>query len=159
MDINSDDFSDLWRSLNKYGVRYILVGGFATNFHGYQRFTGDVDIYLEDTPENRKRLRSAYRAYSNIDFQGFETIQFVPGWVDFPLRDGTRLDIMTSIVGVKASFEECLQSAWIAEIDDLKIPVLNIQQLIANKKAVGREKDQLDAMNLERILQQRENDR
>ena len=66
---------------------------------------------------------------------------------------------MTSIVGVKATFEECLQLAWIAEIDDLKIPVLNIRQLIANKKAVGREKDQLDAMNLERILQQRENDR
>ena len=116
------------------------MGGFATNFHGYQRFTGDVDIYLEDTLPNRRRLRKAYEAYCSIDFESFETIQFVPGWVEFPLKDGTRLDIMTSMLGVEAAFEECLQSARIAEIDGIKIPVLNIQHLINNKKAVGRPK-------------------
>ena len=130
------------------------MGGFATNFHGYQRFTGDVDIYLEDTLPNRRRLRKAYKAYCSIDFESFETIQFVPGWVEFPLKDGTRLDIMTSMLGVEAAFEECLQSARIAEIDGIKIPVLNIQHLINNKKAVGRPKDQLDVLNLERILKQ-----
>lgn len=152
MDINDNAFLDLWKSLNDHDVRYILVGGFATNLHGYQRFTGDVDIYLEDTLENRQNLRKAYKAYCNIDFPGFETIQFIPGWVEFPLKDGTRLDIMTSMIGVEASFEECLQAAQNAEIDGIKIPVLHIRHLIENKKAVGRPKDQLDVLNLERIL-------
>lgn len=158
MDINAESFLGLWRTLNEFSVRYILVGGFATNFHGYQRFTGDVDIYLEDTSPNRQKLRKAYEAYCGIDFESFETIQFVPGWIEFPLKDGTRLDIMTSMVGIDASFEECLQSAHIAEIDGIKIPVLNIHHLINNKKAVGRPKDQLDVLNLERIMQQLNND-
>jgi predicted nucleotidyltransferase len=151
MDINKSDFLDLWRALNEKNVRYILVGGFATNLHGFQRFTGDVDIYLEDTLLNRQKLREAYKAYCNIDFQSFETIQFVPGWVEFPLKDGTRLDIMTSLVGVDATFAECLQSAHMAKIDEVTIPVLHIQHLIDNKKAVGRPKDQLDVLSLERI--------
>lgn len=157
MDINDASFLDFWQILNQYNVRYILVGGFATNFHGFQRFTGDVDIYLEDTLENRQRMRKAYKAYIKIDFPSFETIQFVPGWVDFPLRDGTRLDIMTSMVGIDATFDECLTSAQIKEIDGIQIPVLHIRQLIENKKAVGREKDQIDVEKLEKIwaLQQR----
>ena len=152
MDINDASFLEFWQTLNQYNVRYILVGGFATNFHGFQRFTGDVDIYLEDTIENRQRMRNAYKAYIKIDFPSFETIQFIPGWVDFPLKDGTRLDIMTSMVGIDVSFSECLHSAQIWEIDDIRIPVLHIRQLIANKKAVGREKDQIDVEKLEKIL-------
>lgn len=44
MDIFDDYFLELWRVLEKNGVRYILVGGFAINFHGYQRHTGDIDL-------------------------------------------------------------------------------------------------------------------
>lgn len=50
MDIYSDAFLNLWYHLNKNNVRYLMVGGFATNLHGFQRYTGDVDLYLEDTP-------------------------------------------------------------------------------------------------------------
>lgn len=63
--------------MNEYNVRYILVGGIATNLQGFQRYTGDVDIYLEETLENR--LRQAYKAYSGLDFASFETVQFIPG--------------------------------------------------------------------------------
>lgn len=54
MDLFDVAFLDFWKALNENKVRYILVGGFATNFHGYQRYTGDVDLYIDDTPENRK---------------------------------------------------------------------------------------------------------
>ena len=37
-----------------------MIGGFATNLHGYQRFTGDMDVWIEDTSENRKNLRKAF---------------------------------------------------------------------------------------------------
>lgn len=151
MDVNNESFLDLWKILNQNKVQYILVGGFAANFHGYQRYTGDVDIFLKDDLENRKKLRQAYKAYCNIDFESFETIQFVPGWVDFPLNNGIRLDIMTNMVGIDASFDECLEVAKIVEINGIEIPVLNINHLISNKKAVGREKDKLDVSYLEKI--------
>jgi len=49
------------------------------------------------------------------------------------------------------SFDECYNIAAIAEIDDVQVPFLHINHLIQNKKEVGREKDQLDVINLERI--------
>lgn len=151
MDIHDAAFLNLWKAFSEYEVRYILVGGIATNLQGYQRYTGDVDIYIDDTPENRQRLRQAYKAYCDLDFASFETIQFVPGWVNFSLTNGDKLDIMTSMVGVEASFDECLQMARWAEIMGILIPVLHINHLIANKKAIGRPKDLLDVINLEKI--------
>lgn len=97
------------------------------------------------------KLWQAFNVYAGLDFPSFETIQFIPGWVEFSLTNGDRLDFMTSMVGVEASFDDCLKAARIAEIAGINTPVLIINHLIANKKAVGRPKDQLDVINLEKI--------
>lgn len=82
-----------------------------------------------------------------------ETIQFVPGWTDFHLMNGLRLDILVNMKGLEGySFDECLNMAAIADIDGVIIPFLHINQLIANKKAVDRPKDQQDVIELEKIL-------
>jgi hypothetical protein len=151
MDIYEEVFINLWDCLNKNGVRYIMVGGFATNLHGYQRFTEDVDLYLEDTPDNRKKLRKAFKELGLGDFEPIERIEFIPGWVDFQLDNGVRMDIMTSLKGVDLTFDECLQMAPVAEIEHTYVPFLHINQLIDNKKAVNRPKDQSDVLELERI--------
>ncbi len=158
MNLFDDAYIELWKCLNEMNVRYIMVGGFATNFHGFQRFTGDVDIFLEDTPDNRRKFRQAYNAYGIGDFASIETMQFIPGWTDFPLKDGTRLDIMTTLKGVEASFEECLKIAPMISISGLKIPYLHINHLIANKRAVSRPKDQIDLIELEKIKKLQEED-
>jgi len=81
-----------------------------------------------------------------------ETMQFVPGWTDFNLMNGLRLDIMVNMKGLEGyNFEECFNMASIADIDGVQVPFLHINQLIANKKAVNRPKDQLDVIELERI--------
>jgi hypothetical protein len=86
------------------------------------------------------------------DYYMLETMQFVPGWTDFNLMNGLRLDIMVSMKGLEGySFDECLEIASIAEIDGIKIPFLHINQLIENKKAVNRPKDQIDVIELEKI--------
>jgi predicted nucleotidyltransferase len=80
-------------------------------------------------------------------------MQFVPGWTDFHLMNGLRLDILVSMEGLEGyTFQECLDMASIADIDGVKIPFLHINQLIANKKAVNRPKDQVDVIELERIV-------
>lgn len=56
-----------------------MVGGMAVNLHGYQRVTGDLDLFLDDTSENRKQLRTALAEYGIGNFQSVETMQFVPG--------------------------------------------------------------------------------
>jgi hypothetical protein len=62
------------------------------------------------------------------------------------------LDVMVDMKGLEdLPFEECLQLASIATIDDVEIPVLHINHLLANKKAVNRPKDQIDVIYLEKI--------
>ncbi|MFN9977775.1 MAG: hypothetical protein ACK58T_48495, partial [Phycisphaerae bacterium] len=64
--------SELLRLLNEFnrnGVRYTTVGGFAVNHYGYSRTTADVDMYLEDTEENRKKSIDALEqlGYGRMD--------------------------------------------------------------------------------------------
>lgn len=61
MDIFDEELLKFWRCLNQHGVRYIMVGGVATNFNGYQRATDDIDLWIDDTIENRETLRCAFR--------------------------------------------------------------------------------------------------
>lgn len=152
MDIFDEELLRFWRHLNQFEVKYIMVGGVATNFNGYQRTTDDIDVWIEDTIENRENLRKAFREAGLGDYYMLKTMQIVPGWTDFHLNNGLRVDLLLDMKGLEGySFQECLQLASIAEIEGLKIPFLHINHLIANKKAVNRPKDQLDVIYLEKI--------
>lgn len=60
MDIFDEEIIKFWKSLKDNNVRYIMAGG-ATNIHGYQRYTGDIDIWIEDSQINRANLRAAFK--------------------------------------------------------------------------------------------------
>jgi hypothetical protein len=79
MDMLDEEFIAFWRILNQHQVTYIMVGGLATFFHGYNRVTEDVDMWIEDTLDNRKRLRTAFRELQHGDIASLETMEFVPG--------------------------------------------------------------------------------
>ena len=152
MDIFDEDLLAFWRTLNNRGVKYIMVGGVATNLYGYQRTTEDIDIWLDDTLANREQFRLAFREYSGTDLSGIANMQFIPGWVNLRLNNGFVLDILISMKGLEGfGFDTCLRQANIADIEDVGIPFLHINHLIANKKAVNRPKDQLDVIYLEQI--------
>ena len=159
MDIFDEEILNFWKALQQYNVQYIMVGGYATNLHGYQRFTGDMDIWIKDTLENRQSLRSVFNSCNMGDYPMIEYMQFVPGWTEFHLNNGLRLDILVDMKGLEGyTFDECLQMASIADIENVKIPFLHISQLIENKKIVNRPKDQIDVSALEQIRKLRGND-
>ncbi|CAN5140366.1 hypothetical protein BH09BAC6_BH09BAC6_35840 [soil metagenome] len=152
MDIFDEEILNFWRALQEFNVQYIMIGGYAINLHGYQRFTGDLDIWLNDTLLNRQALRKAFVSCDMGDYPMIEYMQFAPGWTEFHLNNGLRLDILIDMQGLEGySFEECLQMASIAEIENVNVPFLHINQLIVNKKAVNRPKDQIDVQALEEI--------
>lgn len=157
MDIFDEDIVNFWRNLQTCEVAYIMIGGYATNLHGFQRFTGDLDIWIKDSKANRSRLRQAFILSGLGDISLLETITFIAGWTDFHLNNGLRLDILTDMKGLEEySFDECLEVASIADIEGVRIPFLHINQLLANKRAVNRPKDQIDVLALEQILKLRE---
>lgn len=155
MDLMDENLLNFWKSLNHFGVNYIMVGGVAVNLHGYSRTTKDIDIWIKDIKENRRQLGLAFAQFG-YDEINLEDFQFIPGWTDFYIGSGIRLDILIELVGLEGySFDECLNIASIAEIENIPVPFLQINQLIANKKAVNRPKDQIDVMELEKIKQLR----
>ena len=154
MDIYDEEFILLWAALNKFEVKYIMVGGVATNLHGYNRGTEDIDIWIKDTFENRRLFRNAFKEYSSIDYYMIDDMQIIPGWTYFNLNNGVRLDLMIEMKGLENfSFDECLDVATIANINNLQVPFLHINHLLENKKAVNRPKDQIDVIYLEKIKQ------
>lgn len=157
MDILEEELVQFWKALNDNGVRYIMVGGFATRFHGFNRSTDDLDMWLEDTLPNRKHLRKAFSDLGYGDFASLETMQFVPGWTNFYIGGGIELDIMTKMKGLEdMSFNECFKMASIADLEGVQVPFLHIDHLIANKRIVNRPKDQVDVIELEKIRKIRE---
>lgn len=160
MDILNDELLMFWKSLAENNVRYIMVGGFATRFHGFNRSTDDLDMWLEDTLENRKNLiKSFVELGYGTDFSFLETMEFVPGWTSFHIGSGIELDIMTEMKGLEnLSFEDCLNMASTADLDIVKVPFLHINHLIQNKKTVDRPKDKVDVIELEKIQKIREED-
>lgn len=149
--MNQQIFS-IWKYFHLFNVRYITIGGFAVNIYGYNRNTGDIDIYIDDTKENRINLRNAFIAIGLGDFESIETMQFIPGWSDFSLNYGLRLDIMTSVKGLEDKlFEGLLDKATIVMIDDIPVNFIDYENLIISKKSSNRAKDILDIDELDKL--------
>lgn len=148
-----DGLLKFWDTLNKNGVTYIMVGGFAVNMHGYIRATKDTDLWLKDEEQGRKGLRATFKELGYGDYPSIETMEFVPGWTQFYIANGIILDIMTSMKGLEhLDFDACYKMARVADLNGIKVPFLHINHLIANKEAVNRPKDQLDVIYLRKIL-------
>lgn len=149
---------NIWQKLKENNVRYLTIGGLAVNIYGYTRNTGDVDLLIDDTIENRKNLRKAFAAIGIGDFIEIETMQFVPGFTDFTISYDLRLDIMTSIKGLEnENFNTLLENATIIFLKETPVYFLDYDSLIIAKKATNRLKDQLDIEELEKLKRNKNN--
>ena len=143
---------NIWQKLKENNVRYLTIGGLAVNIYGYTRNTGDIDLLIDDTIENRKNLRKAFEVIGIGDFIEIETMQFVPGFTDFTISYDLRLDIMTSIKGLEnENFNTLLENATIILLKETPVYFLDYDSLIKAKKATNRLKDQLDIEELEKL--------
>ncbi len=143
---------NIWQKFNENNVRYLTIGGLAVNIYGYTRNTADIDILIEDTLENRKSLRQAFKEIGIGDFESIETMQFVAGFTDFTISYDLRLDVMTSIKGLEnIPFDSLLKNATIITLKETPIYFIDYDNLIKAKKAANRLKDQLDIEELEKL--------
>lgn len=152
MDIEDNEIINLWRLFYEINLEYIMVGGFASNFHGFQRTTADIDIWIKDSVSNRQKLRKVINELGIGDFKSIETTQFVSGFTSILLNSGIELDIMTSLKGFdQERFDECYAMSSIATIQGVAVRFMNINQLIEAKTASGRPKDLIDIDELTKI--------
>ena len=114
--------------------------------------TGDIDIWLKDDLENRKKFRAALNDMELGDFEAIETMQFLPGWSSINLNSGFELDVMTYIMGFESEqFDACYTNAPEAIILNIPIRFLHLNDLIESKQKSTRTKDILDTVELNKI--------
>lgn len=140
------DFKEFVKLLIKNQVEYLVVGGYAVSIHGYPRYTGDLDVWINPTPQN------ASLVVQTIDDFGFSSFELKDE--DFTKQYGiiqlgyppVRIDIINTIDGV--GFTECYARKAVFDIDGLKINFINFEDLIKNKKTTARPRDIDDIENL-----------
>jgi hypothetical protein len=146
MFVNSD-FSELLRLFNAKNVKYLVIGGYALIQYAEPRYTKDLDLWIGTEPENAEAVFAALRAFgaplanlSPADFseEGYFYQMGVP-----PVR----VDIFMGIPGVK--FDEAWPRRSEVNFEDLAVPFIAREDLIAAKRAAGRPQDLLDIELLE----------
>jgi len=109
--IFNDDFRDFISQFNICKVRYILVGGYSVILHGYSRTTGDMDIWVDKTLDNYRKIKRAFLEFGMPVFDMTEE-RFL-GYFDFDVftfgKPPSSIDIMLEVKGM--DFNECYNNS------------------------------------------------
>lgn len=139
---------------NKHGVRMLMVGGAAVNFHGYQRHSADVDFWIETTDENFNKLVTVFNdmGYEIEDFpekvknrEQNISVKFSPVDLD--------LELITNF-SVNKSFDDAYNDSEKIIVNNnpfLRWNILSYEDLITSKIKANRPKDLIDIQQLRQI--------
>jgi len=140
------DFKEFLRLLNAHKVEYLLIGGYAVNYHGYPRATADMDIWIAVHPANADRIVAALKEFG-FDLPDLSPELFLRQWQVIRLGvPPVRIEIATTISGV--DFAECYVGRVEDTLDGVPAKLIDLDHLKLNKKASGRHQDLADLEHL-----------
>ncbi len=142
----SQDLREFIELLNSRNIKYLLVGAHAVAYHGFPRFTGDMDFFIDTSPKNAAQMAMVVNDFGfghlglrESDFREPETVVQLG-------RAPYRIDILTSVTAV--SFAEAWGTRVETNLDGLPVCFISKDLLVRNKLATGRPQDLADAKRL-----------
>jgi hypothetical protein len=140
------DFKEFFQSLNSSDVHYLVIGGYAVAFHGYPRYTKNLDIWIWIDKENAEKVVQAIKHFG-FESLGLSSSDFMEPEMVIQLGYApNRIDLVLTPPGV--DFEICYANRIETNIDGVRIPFIDKENLIKNKRASGRLQDLADIENL-----------
>ena len=147
-----EDLARICRALNHAGARYLLIGGFAVIAHGAGRFTKDIDLLIDDAPDNVARVRQALSVLADnaaaevadLDVRTHTVVRVV---------DEVIIDLMGRACGI--AYGEAIADAEAREIDGVPVPIASPATLIRTKNTY-RPQDAIDRAFLEGVVRARQ---
>lgn len=133
--------------LNAHQVNYMVVGGHAMAVHGVPRYTKDLDIWVERSPENASRILTALAEFGFSEVGITPTDLIAPDMVIQLGYEPNRIDLLTDISGVR--FVDAKPDALLVEISGVRVRTIGKRHLRENKLASARPRDLIDAQELE----------
>jgi hypothetical protein len=145
----NEDYRDILAALVEQDARFMVVGAHALAVHGYPRATVDLDIWIQSTSDNARRVWRALAAFGapldDLDVTESDlTRSNVVAQFGLPPN---RIDILTGISGL--TFEAAWPNHVEGLLEGVTVPVLGLEDLLANKRASGRDKDRADVKGLQ----------
>jgi predicted nucleotidyltransferase len=147
------DFKELLEEFVREGVEHVVIGGYAFAFHAEPRATKDLDLLLGGSEENLHRAARALARYGAPPNVVDATRTLAQTEIVFLGRPPLRIDLLRAIDGVATA--DVLRNAVPASLEGTPIRVIALDDLIANKRAVGRAQDLADVAKLERVRARR----
>ena len=141
MELNKD-FEEFFALLNKHKVRYVVVGGYAVIFHGYPRFTGDVDVFYDAEGKNIEALLKALKefGFNPPELNAAELAK--KGQVVQLGQPPNRIDLLNNITD--GEFSILWQKKVVGNYGKESVFYIHLEDLKKNKRGVARPKDQQD---------------
>jgi hypothetical protein len=139
-----EDFRDLLLELDRGGVEFVIVGGYAVSYYGHPRATKDLDVFICPGKANAERVMQALERFGAPLAQlGIVEADFVaPGTVVQLGVPPVRIDLITELSGI--TFAEAYEEHGALTVHGRTIPVIGRQALLRNKRASGRAQDLAD---------------
>ncbi|RLC96691.1 MAG: hypothetical protein DRI77_08230 [Chloroflexi bacterium] len=141
-----NQLQDVFSSLQRNEVKYLVIGGIAAVLYGVPRATFDLDILIEATPGNAQRLLDALLE-ARLGTAGLTTAENLLAHEITIFRDRVQIDVQTATPGI--DFDEAWKQREIMKYRGREILVVSRDDLIASKRAAGRERDIEDVRILE----------
>ena len=144
----SRDLRELLKCFLSHDVEFLIIGGHAVSYHGYPRFTKDLDVWIERSEQNAIKIVAALREFG-FDFDGLSSEMFTDeGRMTQMGLEPNRVDILHTIKGVE--FRDCYTRSNYANVDGSSIPIISKADLLLNKIATARPQDLADAYQLQK---------
>ena len=137
---------DVFKSFQRHDVKYVVIGGIACILHGVPRATFNFDILIEATPENARRLLDAMLD-AGLGTAALTSVEDLLANEITIFRDRVRLDVQTSTPGI--DFADAWQHRKTVTYRGQDFFILSRQDLVASKRAAGRDVDMEDVRLLE----------
>jgi hypothetical protein len=143
------DFRDLLAEFARSAVKFAVVGGYAVGHHAKPRATKDLDLLVEGTDANLARVAEALGRFgaSPVVVNAARTMGLSD--VVYMGVEPVRVDIMRTADGIDT--DQVLARTDTLRVGELEVPVLALDDLIANKRASGRPRDLADVELLEQV--------
>ncbi len=147
MDLHPD-FRDLLAELARSKVSYAVLGGYAVSYHAKARATDDLDLLLSGLNDNLQRAADALAAFGVSAPLVERARTLKPTEIVYIGAPPVRVDLLCAADGIET--ESVLARAELAFVNGLSIPIIALDDLIANKRASARPQDLADVALLER---------
>ena len=136
------DYEEILKSFNRHKVKYCIIGAFAVAFYARPRYTKDIDIFIDSSPENAGRIIKALTGFGFEDLDLSEDDLCQEGNIIQLGYEPVRVDIVTSLSGI--SFDQVWKNKVAADYGKEKVYFIGLDDLIQTKKQSSRPQDKVD---------------